>query len=973
MIIKKYSKIKSYKLRKFHDVSHNLRYNRNVVEVMFMKKKILTCFFAILLLCTATQNVQGKSDTLEADGKYHVVNVDKNGDIEILKTTDSYGDAKVAHTVMKANYNNLGITYGDSFLTIEQGVVSFVSAPDCSVNMEYRVDNSEQGGYLNGCYGNDGAFLEYNTANGKVKFKVSGVVGWANGEDVTIYPIEHVPSVSSFVVQKDILYHQIKSNVTSSTYANSLSLSKAPSYLKEDTTYYSYDTHYFYTSFKDMMSDYRNGTYKRAINSDNPYYNYYQYMSHRSTSTYSSKQLTNYFKDTLAINNTMKNFETNGNGIHRILTQSLLAQSSDAFIQYQNQFGSNALMMLSLSLNESAVGRSYIAYTKNNLFGHAAFDSSAEESASRYTSVGASVYSHALHYISNSYLNPEEFQFHGGFFGNKAGGMNVSYASDPYWGEKAAHYYYLIDSDMGTKDYNDYALGISERKGVHVYQKASTKSDVLYATSEGYDSSFILLEKVKNKEGTFYRVQSDTSLTKEKTKVEDGSYSYKTSYGYVNAKELTTIYNGDHIDNKSYVTITFNAKGGTFYPDTQSISMLVETGQLPVIIAPTKTNALFNGWDITLENAKENLTYNATYKAVKNIQLVEKPKTSYHIEEALDLRNGVIRVNFKDGKSKEVAITTDMIRDFTTATEGKQNVTIAYAGCTITYEIEVHNEQVQKQQELMDRAAYIIKTYSGKTGLTKESIDEITRFTKDIRSLNEGILSSDQIRVIDRILQENLKPRYSVIINDDTFDLQVSGLGLALYKETSFLNKVLPKTIEVNVDKDVASEDEELLKKVASANNMQIASMLSIDGTNDFSSLKTTQDMVFSIKKLKKDKNEQFYRVYYVDGNDVIQLPTTQSNTRIVFQSPNLGSYAIVYQNRDASEDGQDYKEVNTIQQNGKNYIKSYILLPSALLLILCIAFISFMVYRKKHKKKHKNKKIKPTSPIKESEERNHE
>ena len=89
-------------------------------------------------------------------------------------------------------------------------------------------------------------------------------------------------------------------------------------------------------------------------------------------------------------------------------------------------------MMLSLAENESALGRSYLAYTRNNLFGHAAYDSAVEENASRYTSTAGSVYSHALHYLSNAYLNPSQFQFHGGFFGNKAGGMNVSYASDPY-------------------------------------------------------------------------------------------------------------------------------------------------------------------------------------------------------------------------------------------------------------------------------------------------------------------------------------------------------------------------------------------------------------------------------------------------------------------------------------------------------------------------------------------------------------
>lgn len=42
--------------------------------------------------------------------------------------------------------------------------------------------------------------------------------------------------------------------------------------------------------------------------------------------------------------------------------------------------------------------------------------------------------------------------------------MNVSYASDPYWGEKAAQYYYDIDHALQDKDLNQYAIGITGTK-----------------------------------------------------------------------------------------------------------------------------------------------------------------------------------------------------------------------------------------------------------------------------------------------------------------------------------------------------------------------------------------------------------------------------------------------------------------------------------------------------------------------------
>ena len=75
-------------------------------------------------------------------------------------------------------------------------------------------------------------------------------------------------------------------------------------------------------------------------------------------------------------------------------------------------------------------GRSAIAREKKNLFGHAAYDDSPSQSASGYKSVRESILAHAEKYLQNSYLNPLSDLYHGGFFGDKAGGMNVRYASE---------------------------------------------------------------------------------------------------------------------------------------------------------------------------------------------------------------------------------------------------------------------------------------------------------------------------------------------------------------------------------------------------------------------------------------------------------------------------------------------------------------------------------------------------------------
>ena len=245
-------------------------------------------------------------------------------------------------------------------------------------------------------------------------------------------------------------------------------------------------------------------------------------------------------------------------------------------------------------------------------------------------------------------MNPSQFQFHGGFFGNKAGGMNVSYASDPYWGEKAAQYFYEMDHAMGDRDHNRYALGIVKNTGVSIYKNADKKSDAVYSIKKGYDAALILLEKLENRDGVWYRVQSDPSLDKEQ-KQQEGSYNFKNSYGFVKAEDVSTVLNSKHIQDKAYVDITFDANGGTFYPNDKKITLQVETGKTPVIQAPVKDHALFSSWDIQLKPAGEPLTYKATYRDVKQIVLTQMPLTTYDLNESLDVSDGRIRVDFADG------------------------------------------------------------------------------------------------------------------------------------------------------------------------------------------------------------------------------------------------------------------------------------------------------------------------------------
>lgn len=911
-----------------------------------MLKKIQMMFLCCLLSFTTLCTIHA-SDELTDDKMYHIVNVLENGDYEVLKDFDTYAQAKVSHTLMMDSYRNLGITYGTSFLTIEQGVIAFDKAQDCSLNIEYTNDATQEGGYTNGCYGVDAAFLENNIASGTIKFLLSGVVGWVDADKVTIYPIERVKKNSTYQLYDGYLYHQIQSSIDASSYNNRIKLTKAPTYLKENVVYYSYDGHYFYDDFADMIKDYRANSRSSSINAKTPFYNYFQYISHRSTSLYDEEALRTYFEKDLAINAGITSFYDKDNGIHDILTQSMLPQALPAFLQYQNMYGSNALLMLSLSMNETATGRSILSYTRNNLFGHAAYDSAVEENASRYQTLGNSVYSHAIHYISNAYLNPDKFQYHGGFLGDKNAGMNVQYASDPYWGEKAARYALELDQALGGKDENRYTLGISNQKEVSVYQQASATSPVLYTTGKGMTYSFILLEKTTNKDGTWYMIQSDPGLNDAREKVSDGTYTFTNSYGYISSDVIDTILNEQQLDVKNYIGITFDANGGNFYPDQTSITLQVENGVLPSVTAPTKDHALFTGWDKNFTSAKEKTTYVAQYKEVSEIQLSEKPQTSYALKEVLDAKNGKLLVDFADDTTKEVALTTEMISGYDYNKEGTQTLTITYAGCTTTYEVTVSKAQDEKNQQLVSTAQELIKNYAGKTVLSKEAKEQLESFQKESFGANLQAFQAQQIRALDRIFQENLHPSYSVIIKDSTYDLSLSGLSLALQEDGNFLHNFLPKTISLKVKNNINKTDLALAKKVATANQKQVDASFSISGKDDFGGFTPKSELIFSIQKPTEEK-DRHYQVYFVEGDDVYQLPTTQTQTRIQFTTEKIGNYVIVSSTNTNLQEGEDILEVNTIEQNGINYINRFILLPAAILLLVVMLVIAIRITMKK-------------------------
>ena len=231
----------------------------------------------------------------------------------------------------------------------------------------------------------------------------------------------------------------------------------------------------------------------------------------------------------------------------------------------------------------------------------------------------------------------------------------------------------------------------------------------------------------------------------------------------------------------------------------------------------------------------------------------------------------------------------------------------------------------------------------------KEGKGTTAFFCQDMRSVLKGTGSDDKVIFCG---QNNaiggISGVENIYLRNNSHDLQVSGLSMARTQETGFLNTLLPKTIVIKVKDSIEEEQKVLAEKVAKANGTTVEETFSIEGTDDFSSLKLKQEAVFSIRKPKDSKNKR-YHIYYVDGQDVYQIPTEQSKSRIRFTTEKLGSYVLVSTNQRSIQEADDIAEVNTIALNGKNYILRYVLLPCLLLALLVCLFLTLLVYRRRH------------------------
>ena len=241
------------------------------------------------------------------------------------------------------------------------------------------------------------------TANGRIPVQVAGLTGYVNASQVTAIDSNDT-FIPDYVSDGKYVYHRY------SPYTKVM-VAYHNANMQVGKSYYSADGINF-------------GTFKL----DHPF----QFSNLKSRTNYTAADI---------------------NRLYSLMgaNDSKLAGKGATFKAAEQRYGVNALYLVAHSALESAWGRSKIAKDKNNFFGISAYDDTPYTSATKFDNVDSGILG-AARWINSRYLHNSGYPANGAYLGNKAGGMNVNYATAPYWGESIASIMFSANEKLGRKD-----------------------------------------------------------------------------------------------------------------------------------------------------------------------------------------------------------------------------------------------------------------------------------------------------------------------------------------------------------------------------------------------------------------------------------------------------------------------------------------------------------------------------------------
>ncbi len=522
-------------------------------------KKGIKILMSFLIVTLSLQTIRNSTVEVEASGnyplycgsQYELSTANKNGTFTKINCYNSFNEAQDA---LKSSGDDAVVRHSSSLSPMK--VVSMNSG--LAITYPMRLDSTTLDVYqdINHTYRKktyvtkhremkyDKTYSYNGNGDGTILINITGFSGtvslkgvdlvphafiqgdnavWLGGNDVTSAKeqpfLTHIYQ-SYYVVQqngnyKDLVYIAHSGWSGASTYPAKYSLTVGPAadWMNVGERFYSYDGYTFYSDHQ----------YKNQVG---VYYNYYQFLPARSQTGISADVMNNYL------------ISIKGSG-----TNSKMKNEGQAFINAQNKYGVNALLVYALACLESAYGTSYYALNRNNLFGWNAYDS-APGMASYFPSIPAAIDEH-MGINLRGYLNIDDARFFGSHVGNKGSGFNVKYASDPYWGYKIAAIAY--DVDKYANGYNGRltddkkVVGLINTYGVDI--KKTVNGDRLFNSKYGatYQENFTVA--ILSEDNNWVKIQSTNPVVNGNivTGTTKGlvTYDWNASVGYIQSNYIT--------------------------------------------------------------------------------------------------------------------------------------------------------------------------------------------------------------------------------------------------------------------------------------------------------------------------------------------------------------------------------------------------------------------------------------------------
>lgn len=347
-----------------------------------------------------------------------------------------------------------------------------------------------------------------------VQVYIGGRTAYVKQSEVHLVPAKMAKKQSSYKVNSsNELVYSIYNPAADSSAA--FVVGKAPSFLKQNITYYSWDGTKFYTNPMGGSTSYVG-----------QYYPYYQFLSARTKTSYTAEQLNQFIDKRLA------ELEATGLTVYKDATKISKVKGLGTYLKkVEAESNVNALLILGWAFHESQYGMSANALKLNNLFGIEAYDSN-PSGAVAYPKPTDSVDALVNKYLNGAYIPQGDWRSNGAAPGNKSIGFNVRYATDAYWGSKINGHIYRIEKALGFKDYtNKQVIGFINTNGTNVRTSPSSKQGTanLLFTYKTANKPVVIAEEVKSLDGdgrTWYKILSDAN---------------GTQYGYVREDLVTKI------------------------------------------------------------------------------------------------------------------------------------------------------------------------------------------------------------------------------------------------------------------------------------------------------------------------------------------------------------------------------------------------------------------------------------------------